>query len=60
MEKLREERFEERRKAMKLSIKEFINGRDDVNIKTEPSIKDNLEQKNENDDDKDENMENDD
>ena len=45
---------------MKLSIKEFINGRDDVNIKTEPSIKDNLEQKNENDDDKDENMENDD
>ena len=60
MEKLREERFEERRKAMKLSIKEIINGRDDVNIKTEPSIKDNLEQKNENDDDKDENMENDD
>ena len=46
MAKLREERFEEKRKALKLSLKETIGGNE--NKKTEPSVKDNnLEQKKE-------------
>ena len=50
MAKLREKRFEERKKAIKLSLKEIINGSDNLNnIKTEPSIKEiNGEQRNEN------------
>ena len=50
MAKLREKRFEERKKAIKLSLKEIINGTDNLNnIKTEPSIKEiNGEQRNEN------------
>ena len=52
MAKLREERFEERRKLIKLSLKELINGNDNINNnKTEPSVKDNLELKNENNED---------
>ena len=38
MAKLREERFEERKKNLKLSIKEIINGNDNINNKTESVV----------------------
>ena len=39
MAKLREERFEEKRKNLKISLREFLNGIDNNNnIKTEPSV----------------------
>jgi hypothetical protein len=47
--KLREERFEERKKALKLSLKEIINGSDSLNLnnnKTEPSLKESNSERN--------------
>ena len=50
--KLREERFEERKKALKLSLKEIINGSDSLNLninKTEPSLKESNSERNKGD-----------
>ena len=46
MAKLREQKFEERKKAIKLSLKEIINGSDNLNnTKNKLSIKDVNEEK---------------
>ena len=47
MAKLREERFEERKKNMKLSIKEIINSNDNINNKTETILEMHLDDNNE-------------
>ena len=59
MAKLREQRFEERKKAIKMSLREIINGSDNLNNnKNELSIKDvNTEKRKENNLDNDENNE---
>ena len=47
MAKLREERFEEKKKNMKLSIKEIINNNDNNNNKTETILEMHLDDNNE-------------